>query len=42
MLEAEKNSATKDAMAASGAVLNKALQDKNISYEELINVLQSL
>ncbi|MEI7840658.1 MAG: PAS domain-containing protein [Methylococcaceae bacterium] len=42
MLEAEKNAATKDAMAASGAILGKVLKDKGVSYEELINVLQSL
>ncbi len=42
MLDAEKQAGTKDAMAASGAILGKALKDKGVSYEELINVLQSL
>ena len=42
MLEAEKKAGAKDAMVASGAVLAKLLEDKGVSYEELINVLQSL
>lgn len=42
MLQAEKQAGAKDAMAASGAILGKLLEDKGISYEELINVLQAL
>lgn len=42
MLEAEKQAGAKNAMAASGAVLGKLLEEKGISYEDLINVLQSL
>lgn len=42
MLEAEKQAGAKDAMAASGAILGKLLEDKGLSYEELINVLQAL
>jgi PAS domain S-box-containing protein len=42
MLEAEKNAGAKDAMAASGAVLGQLLKDKGVTYEQLINVLQSL
>jgi PAS domain S-box-containing protein len=42
MLEAEKQATAKEAMAASGAVLGKLLEEKGISYEELINVLQAL
>jgi PAS domain S-box-containing protein len=42
MLEAEKQAGAKDAMAASGAILGALLEEKGISYEELINVLQSL
>lgn len=42
MLEAEKQAGAKDAMAASGAVLGKLLEDKGVTYDELINVLQSL
>lgn len=42
MLQAEKQAGAKEAMAASGAVLGKLLEDKGISYEELINVLQAL
>ncbi|MEI6747138.1 MAG: PAS domain-containing protein [Methylococcaceae bacterium] len=42
MLAAEKKAGAKDAIAASGAVLNQVLKDKGVSYEELINVLQSL
>ncbi|MGZ5068010.1 MAG: PAS domain-containing protein [Methylobacter sp.] len=42
MLEAEKKAGAKDAMAASGAVLANILKEKGLTYEELINVLQSL
>jgi len=42
MLDAERNAGPKDAMAASGEVLGKVLKDKGVTYEELINVLQSL
>jgi PAS domain S-box-containing protein len=42
MLDAERQAGAKNAMAASGAILGKLLEDKGISYEELINVLQSL
>ncbi len=42
MLDAERNAGAKDAMAASGAVLGGVLKDKGVTYEELINVLQSL
>jgi PAS domain S-box-containing protein len=42
MLAAEQQAGAKDAMAASGAILGKLLEDKGISYEELINVLQAL
>jgi PAS domain S-box-containing protein len=42
MLEAEKQAGAKGAMAASGAILGKLLADKGVSYEGLINVLQSL
>lgn len=42
MLEAERQAGAKDAMAASGAVLFKLLEDKGVSYDELINVLQAL
>lgn len=42
MLDAERNAGTKDAIAASGAVLGGVLKDKGVTYEELINVLQSL
>ena len=42
MLDAERNAGPKDAMAASGAVLGAVLKDKGVTYEELINVLQSL
>ncbi|MSR17499.1 MAG: PAS domain S-box protein [Methylococcaceae bacterium] len=42
MLDAEQKAGTKDAMAASGAILGKLLEDKGISYDELINVLQAL
>jgi len=42
MLDAERNAGAKDAMAASGAILANVLKDKGVTYEELINVLQSL
>lgn len=42
MLDAERNAGPKDAIAASGAVLSNVLKDKGVTYEELINVLQSL
>jgi hypothetical protein len=42
MLDAERNAGPKDAIAASGAVLANVLKDKGVTYEELINVLQSL
>jgi PAS domain S-box-containing protein len=42
MLDAERNAGSKDAMTASGAVLGGVLKDKGVTYEELINVLQSL
>lgn len=42
MLDAEKKAGAKDAMAASGKVLGNVLEEKGLSYEELINVLQSL
>jgi PAS domain S-box-containing protein len=42
MLDAERIAGPKDAMAASGAVLGAVLKDKGVTYEELINVLQSL
>ncbi|MDD2833670.1 MAG: PAS domain-containing protein [Methylotenera sp.] len=42
MLEAEKKAGPKDAIATSTAILLKVLQEKGLSYEELINVLQSL
>jgi PAS domain S-box-containing protein len=42
MLEAENKAGAKDAMAASGAILGQLLQDKGVTYEQLINVLQSL
>jgi PAS domain S-box-containing protein len=42
MLDAERNAGPKDAIAASGAVLGNVLKDKGVTYEELINVLQSL
>jgi PAS domain S-box-containing protein len=42
MLEAEKKVGAKDAMAASGAVLGKVLQEKGVTYEQLITTLQSL
>lgn len=42
MLDAESSAGAKDAIAASGAVLGGVLKDKGVTYEELINVLQSL
>jgi PAS domain S-box-containing protein len=42
MLDAERSAGAKDAMAASGAVLNNVLKDKGVTYEELIHDLQSL
>lgn len=42
MLDAEKQAGTKDAMAASGAILGKLLEEKGVNYETLINILQSL
>jgi PAS domain S-box-containing protein len=42
MLDAEKQAGTKDAMAASGAILGQLLKDKGVTYEQLINVLQTL
>jgi hypothetical protein len=42
MLNAESNAGAKDAMEASGALLGNILKEKGITYEELINVLQSL
>jgi hypothetical protein len=42
MLDAERNAGAKDAMEASGAILGSVLNDKGVTYEELINVLQSL
>ncbi|MGZ5006306.1 MAG: PAS domain-containing protein [Methylobacter sp.] len=42
MLEAERAAGPKDAMAASGAVLSNILKDKGVTYEELVNALQSL
>ncbi|MGZ4969100.1 MAG: PAS domain-containing protein [Methylobacter sp.] len=42
MLDAERAAGPKDAMAASGAVLANVLKDKGVTYEELVNVLQSL
>ncbi|HCT98592.1 MAG TPA: aerotaxis receptor Aer [Methylococcaceae bacterium] len=42
MLNAEKQAGAKEAMAASGAVLNTLLQEKGVSYDELITVLQAL
>ena len=42
MLNAEKQAGAKNAMEASGAILGKLLEDKGVSYEGLINVLQSL
>jgi len=42
MLNAERAAGPKDAMAASGAVLADVLKDKGVTYEELVNVLQSL
>jgi len=42
MLDAEKKAGAKDAMAASGEILGQLLKDKGVTYEQLINVLQSL
>ncbi|PKO47973.1 MAG: aerotaxis receptor Aer [Betaproteobacteria bacterium HGW-Betaproteobacteria-22] len=42
MLEAESKAGPKDAIATSTAILVSVLQEKGLSYEELINVLQSL
>lgn len=42
MLAAEKKAGAKDAIAASSAILGSVLAEKGVSYEELINVLQSL
>lgn len=42
MLDAERNAGPKNAMAASGAVLSNVLKDKGVTYEELIDALQSL
>ncbi len=42
MLEAERSAGAKDAIAASVAILGGVLKDKGVTYEELINVLQSL
>lgn len=42
MLNAERQAGAKNAMAASGDVLNKLLQEKGVTYDELINVLQAL
>lgn len=42
MLNAERNAGAKDAMTASGEVLANVLKEKGVTYEELINVLQSL
>ncbi|MEI6745301.1 MAG: PAS domain-containing protein [Methylococcaceae bacterium] len=42
MLDAERQAGAKEAMAASGAILGQLLEDKGVSYEGLINVLQSL
>ena len=42
MLDAERNAGPKDAIAASNVVLGNVLKDKGVTYEELINVLQSL
>ncbi len=42
MLEAEKNAGAKDAIAASTDILLSVLKDKGMTYEELINVLQTL
>ena len=42
MVDAERQAGAKEAMAASGAILGQLLEDKGVSYEGLINVLQSL
>ncbi len=42
MLNAEQQAGAKEAMNASGAILGKLLEEKGVSYEALINVLQSL
>jgi hypothetical protein len=42
MLDAERSAGAMDAIAASGAILGDVLKQKGVSYEELINVLQSL
>jgi hypothetical protein len=42
MLNAERQAGAKNAMTASGDVLNKVLQEKGVTYDELINVLQAL
>jgi PAS domain S-box-containing protein len=42
MLDAERNAGAKNAMVASGAILEGVLKDKGVTYEELVNVLQSL
>ncbi len=42
MLEAERQAGAKDGIAASSKILGKLLEDKGVTYEELINVLQAL
>lgn len=42
MLAAEKQAGAKDAMAASGAILGQLLNDKGVTYDQLITVLQAL
>lgn len=42
MLEAERQAGTRDAIAASSAVLAAALKERGVSYEEFVNALQAL
>ncbi len=42
MLAAERNAGSRDAIAASAQVLEKHLQDKQLSYEQMILTLQAM
>jgi len=42
MLTAERNAGSRDAIAASTQVLEKHLQDKQLSYEQMILTLQAM
>jgi hypothetical protein len=42
MLAAERNAGSRDAIAASTQVLEKHLQEKQLSYEQMILTLQAM